>query len=87
MKSEMCNTRPIKRISKTCACLIMKKIWIEKIAKLLSHSIYNIGVLHTSDRHTQTISITNLCVLKRPDVVTFDESKIYLRQINKLIIC
>ena len=32
-------TRPIKRISQTFAYLIMKNIWIEKIAKLLSHSI------------------------------------------------
>ena len=38
-KVKLCQTRPIKRISKTFAYWIMKKIWIEKIAKLLSHSI------------------------------------------------
>ena len=39
MKSGSVLTRHIKRISKTFAYLIMKKYWMEKIAKLLSHSI------------------------------------------------
>ena len=38
-KVKLSKTRPIKRLSKTFAYLIMKKNWIEKIAKLLSHSI------------------------------------------------
>ena len=36
--------------------------------------IYNIGVLHTCDRHKNTISVADWCILKRPDVVTFDDS-------------
>ena len=42
MKSDIaaCKTWPIKRISKTFAYLIMKTIWIGKVAKLLFHSIY-----------------------------------------------
>ena len=39
----MCQTRPIKCKSKTFAYWIMKKIWIEKIAKLLSHSIFDMA--------------------------------------------
>ena len=65
LKVKLCKTRPIKCISKTCAYLIMKKIWIEKIAKLLSHSIYNLKVIClgllsrdiTSSNLTKTYSI------------------------------
>ena len=38
-KVKLCETQPIKCISKTFAYLIFKKNWIEKIAKLKSHSI------------------------------------------------
>ena len=39
MKSEILLNTTYKTHTKTCAYLIMKKNWIEKIAKLLSHSI------------------------------------------------
>ena len=40
MKVKLYKTGLIKCISKSFAYLLMKNIWIEKIAKLLSHSIY-----------------------------------------------
>ena len=45
---KLCSTRPIKCISKTFAYLIMKKIWIDKNAKLLSHSIFDAETYHFS---------------------------------------
>ena len=56
MKIEICITRPTKRISKSFAYLIMKKIWIEKIAKLLSHSIY---MQHTFEFNMLVIIVRN----------------------------
>ena len=46
----LCKTLPIKRISKTFAYLIMKNIWIEKIAELLSHSILSLELVLTGTR-------------------------------------
>ena len=57
---KLCKTRPIKRISKKCAYLIMKKILIEKIAKLLSHSILSpaqLQGLEVSDMETIDIIV------------------------------
>ena len=38
--------------------------------------VYNICVLHTSDRHTEKIQLQTGVFLKRPDVVTFEDPNI-----------
>ena len=53
LKVKLCKQRSIKHISKTFLYLIMKNIWIEKITKVLSHSIV---LLVISCAETTTIS-------------------------------
>ena len=69
LQVKLCKIRPIKRIAKTFTYLIMKKNWIEKIAKLLSHSIEFVNFAVENSKPLldifSNISAYIICDLKR----------------------